>query len=142
MLNTDSKNLLYIEFKFGKLSHGKIMQVEILHNNQVYCVSDQKNCFSLPVSLPGTVTLAFSCKDMMHDTVTDSHGNVVEDLYVKIQKIKLDGFDMSVKFLNQKLVLITDDGKEIPTAYIGFNGKIVIDLNYSSVFEQIMYWKR
>jgi hypothetical protein len=49
---------------------------------------------------------------------------------------------MSVKFLNQKLVLITDDGKEIPTAYIGFNGKIVIDLNYSSVFEQIMYWKR
>ena len=142
MLNTSFKNLLDINVEFGRLSHGKIMQVEILYNNQVYAVTDQKNSFSLPVSLPGTVTLTFSGKDMMHDTVLDSQGNIVEDLYVKIQKIKLDGFDMGVNFLNQKIVLITDDGKEIPGAYIGFNGKIVIDLNCSSVFEQIMCWKR
>jgi len=144
MLTTNIQATLNIDFKFGKLHSGKIMQVTVTDQNQRYTViPDNQNCgrFQCCTTLPGSVTINFFGKDMMTDTKIDAAGKIIEDLYVQIQKISIDTFNMGPHFLNNELILCTENNTNIPTSYIGFNGHMILDLNQPSVFKQVMYWK-
>lgn len=112
------------------------------HGIRIDVVPDLKNIaeITVPVVLPTTLTLEFFGKDYAHDTVVDSSNNILEDLHIEILEIKLDCFTMSPHYLAQKLPLNTVDGKVIHSSYIGFNGKMPVNLSELSVFQQIMLW--
>ena len=131
---------LLLEFEYG-LIDGKIMQVEIHDGQDVLEVVPQidgvhaKAQVLLDITLPTKVCLVFSGKNNATDTQIDEDGNILRDLYVKIIKMSLDGFELGQHVLQQKLVLETATGS-MPTAYVGFNGTITLNLDKPNVFLQ------
>ena len=137
--------ILSLVLEFGSIHDGKTMNVSIQHGSNSITVvpngsGDTK--VSFPVTLPGTVCLFFSGKDSLHDTIVDSDGKILQDLFVKIKDISLDGFRTFDSMIHRFFVLETDCGQTIPTAYVGFNGKIEFHMSHSDVFSQIMHWRR
>ena len=135
---------LKIKMKFFPLTNGKLMQAALIDHcgTRFNVVPNSANIaeISLLVPMPSSVVLEFSGKDHNHDTVVDANNNILEDLHIEILEIGLDCFIMSPHYLAQRIQLNTVDGKVIHSTYIGFNGKMPIDLNKNSVFQQIMLW--
>ena len=135
---------LQIKIKFFPLSNGKQMQVKLVDQNgtALTVVPNDSNIaeVTVPVTMPATCWLEFSNKDQNHDTVIDADNRITEDLHVEILKVGLDCFEMSPQYLKQNLQLHTLDQKVIHSTYIGFNGKMPIVLEKTSVFQQIMQW--
>lgn len=129
-----------IDLEFGLLDD-KIMQVQITANqHRVHIdpvIEHQKGhaSFQTVVALPGQVILEFSGKNNNTDTRLDSEGNIVQDLYVKITDVKLDCFKLSNKFKHTHLKLETSD-QTICTPYVGFNGRMTINLDKTNIFQQ------
>jgi hypothetical protein len=123
-----------IDLKFGLLSSGKSMKAVMIH--------DGKECpgFSVDLKLPTKITLVVSGKNMSLDTKIDKDGKILEDLYIKIIGVSLDGFDPGVSFLHQKIKLVTEDGV-LTTPYLGFNGHVDFIMDQPTVFHQVMHWK-
>lgn len=124
-----------IDLKFGLLSSGKSMNAVMIH--------DGKECpgFSVDLTLPTKLTLVVSGKNMKLDTKIDKDGKILEDLYIKIIGVTLDGFDPGVNFLHQKIKLVTQDGKVLTNPYLGFNGHVDFIMDQPTVFQQVMHWK-
>lgn len=140
MLSKDCR--LDFNFEFGQLDNGKIMNLEICYDSKKITVvpTNLKADVKLLVDLPCKVILKFSGKNMNTDTILDENNNIKQDLYVKIKKISLDGFNMGHKHLHQNLCLTAENGQEFCTNYIGFNGAMELTLSYNNVFRQIMDW--
>ena len=127
------------EFEFGVIQD-RHMTLQILHDDNVFMVagSEGKANLEFDIVLPTRIVLKFSGKNPNTDTLVDSTGNIIEDMYVKITKVNFDGFDLSDMFLHKKIVLDTNDGQQIVTSYIGFNGTINFEFNESTVFKQYL----
>ena len=127
------------QFEFSAIA-GRHMQVAIIVNsNDLYTVTPIDTLVTgtkINVELPSQIVLTFFGKNHNTDTVSDSDGNITQDIFVKILSMSIDGFQLNEKFLHQKLKLVTVDNQEIFTAYIGFNGNITIDLSTHTVFSQ------
>lgn len=131
---------LEFKFEFG-LVDGRYMQTTIQVNSTEYTVIPNNSCFNtkqLVVDLPTQVVLKFTGKNTDTDTIVDNNGQIIKDMFVKIISISLDGFILPEKFLHQQLILVTDTGQQINSAYIGFNGKLVIDMPQKTVFLQYL----
>jgi hypothetical protein len=63
-------------------------------------------------------------------------------MFVKVQRISLDGFETDTIFLNQRLNLETESNGTITTSYIGFNGVMEICMTKPTIFGQVMAWRR
>jgi hypothetical protein len=120
--------------KFGQLSSGKCIQADMFHQGRL-CTD-----YTADVILPTRITLVVHGKDMANDTTVDVNGKILEDLYVKITGVYLDGFDLGQEFLYKKINFITKDGT-LNTPYLGFNGRVEFDLDQITVFDQVMEWK-
>ena len=59
-------------------------------------------------------------------------------MYVKVNKLKLDGLAIGNTFYHKKLTLTTIDNQEHTTNYFGFNGTCTIDFVHSNVFTQFL----
>lgn len=123
-----------IKLEFGQLSSGKLMNAVLFHEDRECSES------SFDIQLPTKIKLVVSGKDMNLDTKVDKHGKIIQDLYVKIVKISLDGIALEDHFLFQQTKLITDDGIQ-PGNYLGFNGHVDFVMNCPTVFQQIMQWR-
>ena len=126
-----------IAFEFGSIN-GKIMQV-LVDDELVMPDEKLKSIVWLPIRLPGKVTLKFSNKDSTVDTLVDQTGSIIQDLYVKLTEVRIDGFLLNEKYLYQKIKLTTESGEIITTSYIGFNGTVVLDFSHSTVFSQCLW---
>jgi len=133
------------EFEFSYVNN-KLMQVQLVNDQNIVLVDPQHvhdrywAVAKINVSLPTTIKLEFEGKDPNIDTVLDDKGNIVEDLYVKITAIKLDGFALKENFLHQRLTIHTLDNQCWTTSYIGFNGTITINFEKSNTFSQYLYF--
>lgn len=138
--------IFIVEFEFGILSSGRAMSVQVCYNDQCWEVpvipENRRSKVELNVALPGTVKFVFSGKDNNHDTIVDKDGRVIEDMFVKVQRIALDGFETDTIFLNQRLNLETESNGTITTSYIGFNGVMEICMTKPTIFGQVMAWRR
>jgi len=137
-MNKLNRCKIKFDFEFGKIND-RNMTVVITNNDQKFLVAPsdkQIQSIDFDIDLPTQVILKFAGKDPTRDTIVDKDGNITADVYVKILSITLDGFELRETFLYQKMKLVTDDGQEIKTAYIGFNGQIIIDMLESDVFCQ------
>lgn len=134
-----------LDFEFGELSNGKVMTVEIGQNDHWQPISRDKNnraTVSVDVDLPSKVSLRFLGKNMNTDTKVDENNNIVEDLYVRINRVSVDGFDMDRAFMHQQIKLVREDGSIVPTCYVGFNGCIDFNFEHDTVFKQVMGMRR
>lgn len=136
-------NHCYVEFdlEFGTVND-KFLSLSISagdHSIDVYPELVDGKFLARPrlyIDLPTVVKLNFSGKDPTVDVVMDLSGKIVQDLYVKILKVNIDGFELNEKFIHQGLTINTVDGESWTTSYIGFNGEIKIDLAQPNVFLQ------
>ena len=92
-----------LELKFGQLSSGKLIKADMLHDHRL-CTG-----YAVDMTLPTKITLMVHGKDMNKDTKLDDQGNIIEDLYVRITGVYLDGFNLGEDFLYKKIKFITDN---------------------------------
>jgi hypothetical protein len=134
---------LAMQLEFGKCNN-RMMEMRLLVNNTEISVQSDATGMAnvdIGVDLPSQVVLQFTGKDPVTGTVTDDNGNIIEDMFVKILSIALDGFKLNEKFIHQKIKLVTDNNQEIITSYIGFNGTVTLDLAEFNVFSQYLSMK-
>jgi hypothetical protein len=124
---------LKLEFEFGS-TNSKYMEIKV---NGCKVTPDQPY-ITLPIYLPTTIQLELSNKGP-NDTIVDSSGNIVQDCYIKLKTMAIDGFALNEKWLNQKIILNTNDGQQITSNYFGFNGTVTMILNRNSVLAQCLY---
>lgn len=127
-------------FEFGLLDN-RYMQTSVTsgkYNQLVIPASNNIGTVDFDVELPAQIILKFSGKNSDTDTLIDENGNIISDMYVKIDSISMDGFELSKIFLHQKITLLTESGQKIQTSYFGFNGISIIELPESSVFSQYL----
>ena len=111
-------------FEFGLLDN-RYMQTSVTsgkYNQLVIPASNNIGTVDFDVELPAQIILKFSGKNSDTDTLIDENGNIISDMYVKIDSISMDGFELSKIFLHQKITLLTESGQKIQTSYFGFNG--------------------
>jgi len=87
--------------------------------------------FDFDIDLPCTLNVLVNGKDNSKDTVVDDKGNILEDKFIRIDKICLDNKPLNDNALPKFCKLVTNDSKTIVSNYIGFNGMVSLDLNYS-----------
>ncbi len=124
-----------IKLEFGQLSSGKTMKATLFYNDH------ECSGYAVDVELPAKLKLAVSGKDIAVDTILDDQGNILQDLYVKIIAVSLDGFELNSIFLHQGIKFVTDQDTII-TSYFGYNGYVEFVLDCPNVFQQIMSWQR
>jgi hypothetical protein len=124
---------LTLEFDFGS-TNGKYMEIKV---NGRKVTPDQPH-IKLSIYLPTTIQLDLSNKGP-NDTIVDSSGNIVQDCYIKLKAMVIDGFTLNEKWLNQKIILNTVDGQQITSNYFGFNGTVTLVLGCKSVLAQCLY---
>jgi hypothetical protein len=133
-MNNLNRARFKVSLEFGQLPSGKVMTATMFH--------DGCECpgYAVDIELPTKIKLVISGKDMTTDTILDDKGNIVQDLYVKITGISIDGVGLNSIFLHQGITLITDHGNTI-TSYFGHNGHVDFILDQPNVFQQIMSWQ-
>lgn len=130
MLNTVD---LTFEFEYGILGD-RYMQVEISTNGQIVLADASTNVVIKQVHLPNQISLSFSGKTPETDTIINSAGDIVQDMYVKVIGLKIDNLKVPDWVLHKKLSYTTFDGRNLTTSYIGFNGIMTIDIFESNIF--------
>lgn len=134
---------LKIKFCFGRCNN-KLFQVKVDDNHDVvevlpYTIDNEIiGIYEKQIYLPTKIIIHAQGKDNNVDTILDENFNIVEDLYVQISAISLDGFDLNENFLFKKINLITVDNKKILTNYIGFNGFVELNFKEDNIFFQCM----
>ena len=84
------------------------------------------------IDLPSTLHVFFDGKDNSVDTKMDANGNIVADKFLKIEQIIIDYKPISADALHKICKLQTTDAQMLYTNYVGFNGVLSIDLQYSN----------
>ena len=127
---------LELEFEVGDCQ-GDYFRVQINNGDSVKDVDYFNPFYSTMIELPATLKITTSGKNhKIHTIVKD--GEIVEDMYVKVNKLKLDGLAIGNTFYHKKLTLTTIDNQEHTTNYFGFNGTCTIDFVHSNVFTQFL----
>lgn len=86
---------------------------------------------TVDIEFPTTITIVVSGKGM-NDTVIDSDGNIIDDMYIKLNKVLVDGIPCSANYVYD-LINCTNDGATVQTNYWGMNGTIKLDFLYKNV---------
>lgn len=134
---------LKIKFKFGYCNN-KFFNVDIKYKDSLSSIlpvqSDEEfiAVYENLIQLPTDIEIFFSGKDQNQDTIMNSDGEIVEDLYVQIEEITLDYFKLNSKYLNQKIDIVTENGDTHTTSYFGFNGKITLRFGEDNVLAQTL----
>lgn len=132
--------LVTIKLKFG-LVRNQAMTVIVQSGGSSGIVTPDKDLtaeIKIPLDLPDRISLQFTNKDAMTDTIVDEKGNIIEDKYVQFTDVKLDCFSLGEVFLHQKIKILTEDNNTIYTSYIGFNGIVTLDFEKDNVLEQYL----
>ena len=107
-------------------------------NNLIQKPLDGRVDMELDLMLPENVVIETSGKNPKYDTKMNSKGEIVEDLYVQIESISLDGFPLGEKYIHQMVKINTDEGKHVNTSYLGYNGEVVLEFTEDNAFFQVL----
>ena len=134
-----NKCRLRIVFTLGKCNN-KLMKI-FVDNQELIPFENDKNItavYESNIILPTEIPISTSGKDSNVDTIIDSDGNILEDLYAQITEVSLDNFELNENFLFKKIIVNTEFGDTYTTCYIGFNGLINLKFNEDNVFSQVL----
>lgn len=91
--------------------------------------------------IPSQIKMIFSGKNQDLDTILDHNNCIVQDLYVKLNRISLDNIPVEVH-VSKIANFLSCSGLNLSTDYIGFNGELSINIDQDNTFDQIMTWNR
>jgi|TARA_A100001391_G_scaffold94079_2_gene62422 hypothetical protein len=97
--------------------------------NQFY---NQHTWLTFHVSMPTTLHIFVDGKDNNVDTKVGDDGKIIADKFIKIENLLIDQKPVSTDALHKICKLQTTDGQIIYTNYVGFNGVLSMDLEYSN----------
>lgn len=83
------------------------------------------------IDLPTKFYIFIDGKDNKIDTVLDENGNIKKDKFLRIDNIFLDKKSIQTDALYKICEIQTVNNQIINSNYIGFNGIVKIDLDYS-----------
>lgn len=83
------------------------------------------------INLPTKFYISVDGKDNNTDTVLDKNGNVKKDKFLRLDNILLDKKPINSNALYKICEIRTVGNQIINSNYIGFNGIVKIDLDYS-----------
>ena len=122
------------DFEFGDLD-GRFMNVAVTSGDQTVNVTPDNPSVKLEkIKMPTQIKMDFTGKRQGKDTKVDSNGIIVQDMHVKLKGMRLDHMKVPEWVLQKKLAYTTASGETLKTAYIGFNGTMVIDIPETNVF--------
>jgi hypothetical protein len=82
--------------------------------------------------MPTTLHIFVDGKDNNVDTKVGDDGKIIADKFIKIENVLIDQKPVSTDALHKICKLQTTDGQIIYTNYVGFNGVLSMDLEYSN----------
>jgi hypothetical protein len=136
---------LYFQYNSNRFKHPQILLTDSGTKQQhLLSVNDHEFKLLLPVAGTHKIVLQLINKTDQ-DTLVDEDGNIVEDLWVKITKIEIDGFDITDKI--DLISTYTDNYKNPVNTYgfLGFNTEYTLNLqtpgfyfirNLTSIYEK------
>lgn len=68
------------------------------------------------------------------DTEVDEQGVVINDKYIRLLEINVDGMSCYSDYVHHHIFLHTNHGQSIQTNYWGFNGRVNLDFDYDNSF--------
>lgn len=93
----------------------------------------QTSC-EVPVEFPGELCITVLGKQPT-DTKLNDTGDVVQDMYVKIVGLSINGMSVGRGWLERSISLVRlSDNKVVVSNYLGFNGQVKIPLNKANSF--------
>jgi hypothetical protein len=132
-----------LRFEFSKL-HDRVMTVQCTSGSTIQRLEPQQAGFydlDFRTTLPGRISLMFSGKNNLTDTVLDKDGSMVADLFVRLDAITIDDIPIKID-VAPIMLLTTETGEKHQTNYVGFNGQAVLHLLEHNAFDLIMAWTR
>ena len=123
---------LKIKIEQGAID-GRTMLVELMAGSEKTSFNES---IEKDIKLPCSVSLLFSGKNNATDTIVDQDNNIVADMYTKILSIELDGISIPEVYIQKYLGIDTGEQK-IYSSYIGFNGKMTLEFQESTLFQEI-----
>jgi hypothetical protein len=130
-----TQSLLKLDFEVGRVNDQSMTMV-VLHNNQkkVYSKLDEKFSVEIAITFPTTVKLILLGKKNT-DTVFDENQNVVQDKFIKLDKLAVDNLRCNALYLKNKTKLTTTDNQVVYDNYWGSNGEVALEFDQqNSVF--------
>jgi hypothetical protein len=86
---------------------------------------------TVDIKFPSKFNIIVSGKGA-NDTLIDQDGNIIGDMYIKLNRLSVDGILCSTNYVHE-LVNCTTNGDRVQTNYWGFNGTIKLDFSHSNV---------
>jgi hypothetical protein len=108
------------------------MNLSFENNGHVECPTNLDAglyVYETEIDFPCTFVIKTSGKQSL-DTVVDADGNIIDDLFIRLDDINIDGLSCHSTYLHEKIFLHTDSGESIQANYWGFNGQVKLDLAY------------
>ena len=130
---------LLFDFEFGELNNS-IMDLTITYNDKTKKVIPNDNLLAtveIDIPLPCKILLTTSGKNP-NDTNVDENGNITGDKFIKINRIKLDNFEMNEMYMHQYIGMRDTSGNWHTGCYLGFNGDMLIDFKMDDILDQFL----
>ncbi len=83
---------------------------------------------TVPIQFPTKFNIVVNGKGA-NDTLVDADGNITADMYIKLNRVLVDGIPCSTNYVHE-LINYTADGRAVQTNYWGFNGTISLDFSH------------
>lgn len=119
--------------------HGQAMSLQVLVNDrevlqQPPTDQDQIN-LTFDVELPARIEFVTQGKDVM-DTVLDDRGQILQDKYIKVDRLIIDRMPVERWILESRLFeFVEDSGVIRHTNYFGSNGCARFEINTKDSFD-------
>ena len=127
-------------FEFRDID-GRLMSVQVSSNKETKILAPSesgKYYVDIKAILPCDIDLKFDGKNNNTDTKVDENNNIVEDNCVIIGEMWLDQIKIKDHILQKIFSIEKEDGTFEHSNYVGFNGKINVNLSFDNVFSQVM----
>jgi len=95
---------------------------------------DGHNIFDFDIELPTNFNIFIDGKDRLLDTQVDDDSKIIQDKFIRIEEIIIDGKPIDKNAVHKIIKMTTNEGETIISNYIGFNGMVSIDFNYQDSF--------
>lgn len=84
--------------------------------------------YTVACTVPDTIKIQVSGKNLRRDTIVDSQGQIVQDKYVLLRDLRIDQMSVCAPWLPNGITLHTDKGHTVQSNYWGFNGTVQIPI--------------
>lgn len=124
-----------LEFKFESVNDAYMLLT--VNGYPLLPESNGLATIELEQEFPGQIELTVSGKDMNHDTILDTEGQIVKDKHILLKSITVDRVLVPNHF-----VLSWPKTSERSTSYFGFNDSVCLNFEDSDSFYWLLKTKR